>query len=38
MDCEALKTELSPELSIGVISDNLEKVKLFEVNTGGIIR
>uniref|UniRef100_A0A2S2P4L9 Rab3 GTPase-activating protein non-catalytic subunit n=1 Tax=Schizaphis graminum TaxID=13262 RepID=A0A2S2P4L9_SCHGA len=38
MECEALKIELSPQLSIGVISDNLEKVTLFEVNAGGIIR
>lgn len=38
MECEALKIELSPQLSIGVISDNLGKVTLFEVNAGGIIR
>jgi len=37
-ECEALKIELSPQLSIGVISDNLGKVTLFEVNAGGIIR
>lgn len=36
--CEALKIELSPQLSIGVISDNLGRVILFEVNAGGIIR
>lgn len=35
---EALKTELSPQLSIGVISDNLERVTLFEINAGRIIR
>lgn len=35
---EALKIELCPQLSIGVISDNLERVILFEVNAGGIIR
>ena len=38
MECEALKIELSPQLSIGVISDSLGKVTLFEVNAGGIIR
>lgn len=38
VQCEALKIELSPQLSIGVISDNLERVILFEVNAGGIIR
>lgn len=36
--CEAFKVELSPQLSIGVISDDLERVILFEVNNGGIIR
>lgn len=36
--CEAFKIELSPQLSIGVMSDNLERVILFEVNNGGIIR
>ncbi|XP_050425334.1 rab3 GTPase-activating protein non-catalytic subunit [Adelges cooleyi] len=35
---EAFKIELSPQLSVGVISDNLDKVTLFEVNAGGIIR
>lgn len=38
IECEALKIELCPQLSIGVISDNLERVILFEVNAGGIIR
>lgn len=38
LECEALRIELSPQLSIGVISDNLERVTLFEVNAGGIIR
>ncbi|XP_025425417.1 rab3 GTPase-activating protein non-catalytic subunit isoform X2 [Sipha flava] len=38
VECEALKIELSPQLSIGVLSDNLERVILFEVNAGGIIR
>lgn len=38
MNREALKIELSPQLSMGVISDNLERVTLFEVNAGGIIR
>jgi len=38
MECEAIKIELSPQLSIGVISDNLERVTLFEVNGGGILR
>jgi len=37
-ECEALKIELSPQLSIGVISDSLEKVTLFEINGGEIIR
>jgi len=38
MKCEALKIELSPQLSIGVMSDNLERVILFEVNAGETIR
>jgi len=38
MKYEAFRIELSPQLSIGVISDNFEKVTLFEVNAGGIIR
>ncbi|XP_050524026.1 rab3 GTPase-activating protein non-catalytic subunit isoform X2 [Daktulosphaira vitifoliae] len=37
-NCEALQIELSPQLAVGVISDNLNKVTLFEVNAGEIIR